>query len=205
MIVYVIGLIAQLFFSSRILIQWVMSEREKKIVSPTIFWILSMLGSYLLFIYGWLRDDFSILLGQIISYYIYIWNINLKGYWSTLAFPIRAVLLGTPWLAVGIVLRDYDSFVQQFFQQEDIPLWTIIMGSAGQVIFTLRFVYQWVTTLKTKKADLPIAFWIFSLLGSGIIIAYAILRYDPVLIIGQSFGFIAYIRNVILGVKHTRK
>lgn len=204
MIIYVIGLLAQLFFSSRILVQWVMSERQKKIVSPTLFWVLSMMGSYLLFIYGWLRDDFSILLGQVISYYIYIWNLNLKGYWSTLPLPLRAVLLGTPWLAVGIVMRDFDAFMQQFFLQDDIPLWMIVMGSAGQVIFTLRFVYQWVMTLRTKKADLPIGFWVFSLLGSSIIISYAILRRDPILIIGQSFGFIAYTRNVILGVQHAR-
>ncbi len=201
MIIYVIGLLAQLFFSSRILVQWIMSEREKKIVSPTLFWILSMLGSYLLFIYGWLRDDFSILLGQLIAYYIYIWNLNLKGFWSSIPLPLRAVLLGTPWLAVGIVMRDFDGFVQQFFQQKEVPLWMIIMGSAGQIIFTLRFVYQWIITLKTKKAELPIGFWIISLVGSSIIIAYAVLRRDPVLILGQSFGFIAYTRNVILGVQ----
>ena len=60
------------FFSARILIQWILSERAKEIVSPAIFWILSIAGSYLLFIYGWCRDDFSIILGQVFSYYIYI-------------------------------------------------------------------------------------------------------------------------------------
>ena len=70
--IYVIGFLAQLLFSARLLLQWIMSEKAKKVVSPSIFWKLSLLGSYLLFMYGWLRNDFAIILGQLISYYIYI-------------------------------------------------------------------------------------------------------------------------------------
>ena len=73
--IYVIGLIAQLFFSGRMMVQWILSEKNKEIVSPTLYWVFSLIGSYLLCIYGWLRDDFSIILGQFISFYIYIWNI----------------------------------------------------------------------------------------------------------------------------------
>ena len=77
--IYVIGFLAQVFFSARILLQWILSERAKKVISPAIFWQLSIVGSYLLFVYGWLRDDFAIILGQIISYYIYIWNSGQKA------------------------------------------------------------------------------------------------------------------------------
>ena len=66
--IYVIGFLAQVFFSARILLQWILSERAKKVISPAIFWQLSIVGSYLLFVYGWLRDDFAIILGQIILY-----------------------------------------------------------------------------------------------------------------------------------------
>ena len=59
-----------------------MSERKKKVVSPTIFWVLSLMASYMFFIYGWLRDDFAIMFGQVISYYIYMWNLKVKGVWS---------------------------------------------------------------------------------------------------------------------------
>ena len=65
--IYVIGFLAQVFFSARILLQWILSERAKKVISPAIFWQLSIVGSYLLFVYGWLRDDFAIILGQIIT------------------------------------------------------------------------------------------------------------------------------------------
>ncbi|MDE6482591.1 MAG: lipid-A-disaccharide synthase N-terminal domain-containing protein, partial [Rikenellaceae bacterium] len=66
-IVFAIGILAQILFSGRMILQWILSERAKKVVSPSIFWILSMAGSYMLFIYGWIRDDFAIILGQIIS------------------------------------------------------------------------------------------------------------------------------------------
>ncbi len=72
--IYVIGLLAQLFFGARTVLQWILSERAKKVLSPSIYWILSILGAYLFFIYGWLREDFAIIFGQIISYYIYNWN-----------------------------------------------------------------------------------------------------------------------------------
>lgn len=77
-LVYAIGFIAQGFFSARILTQWILSERAKKVLSPNIFWIFSLTGSVLLFIYGWLRDDFSIIFGQLITYYIYISGICIQ-------------------------------------------------------------------------------------------------------------------------------
>lgn len=82
--IYAIGFLAQAFFSARIIIQWVLSERAKRVVSPAAYWVCSLAGSYLLFVYGWLRDDFAIILGQMVSYYIYLWNLNAKGIWGRL-------------------------------------------------------------------------------------------------------------------------
>ncbi len=65
--IYLIGFLAQAFFSARILFQWILTERAHKVVSPTIYWVLSMAGAYLLFLYGWMRNDFSIILGQLIA------------------------------------------------------------------------------------------------------------------------------------------
>lgn len=70
----IIGFAAQALFSARMLVQWILSERAKRVLSPTIFWALSLLGSILLCLYGWLRADFAIILGQIFSYYIYIYG-----------------------------------------------------------------------------------------------------------------------------------
>ena len=196
--IYVIGFLAQVFFSARILLQWILSERAKKVISPAIFWQLSIVGSYLLFVYGWLRDDFAIILGQIISYYIYIWNLDKKHQWKKLPFIIRTLLLLTPVAAILYMLKDESAFVDQFFRNEKIPLWLLIYGSMGQIIFTLRFVYKWIYSKRKDESLLPIGFWVISLLGSLIIVSYAIYRRDPVLILGQSTGLIAYSRNIYL-------
>ena len=196
--IYVIGFLAQVFFSARILLQWILSERAKKVISPAIFWQLSIVGSYLLFVYGWLRDDFAIILGQIISYYIYIWNLDKKHQWKKLPFIIRTLLLLTPVAAILYMLKDASAFVDQFFRNEKIPLWLLIYGSMGQIIFTLRFVYQWIYSKRKDESLLPIGFWVISLFGSLIIVSYAIYRRDPVLILGQSTGLLAYSRNIYL-------
>ncbi len=198
---YAIGFLAQAFFSARILFQWALSEKAKRVVSPSIYWVLSLFGAYLLFIYGWIRDDFAIILGQLVSYYIYLWNLKEKGIWAKLHLLLRCLLLATPAVALCMVLHNVPAFVADFFQNEKVPLWLLLFGSMGQIIFTLRFVYQWYVSSRLKMSVLPAGFWIISLVGSGIIIAYGIYRSDPVLILGQSFGFLAYVRNLVIGYK----
>lgn len=199
LIIYGIGFLAQLFFSARIIVQWIKAEKTKTMASPTAFWVLSILGSWLFFLYGWLRDDFSIVLGQFISFYIYLWNLNLKGVWTRLPWLLRAFLFLTPVVIAGLMLRDAQALVQSFFRNKDLPLGLVIFGSAGQIIFNLRFIYQWFYSLRTRESALPMGFWLISLVGSGVIIAYGVYRLDPVLILGQSFGFAAYCRNLIIG------
>ncbi len=198
---YAIGFLAQAFFSARILFQWALSEKAKRVVSPAIYWVLSLFGAYLLFIYGWIRDDFAIILGQLVSYYIYLWNLKEKGIWVKLHLLLRGLLLATPAVALCMVLHNVPAFVADFFQNEKVPLWLLLFGSMGQIIFTLRFVYQWYVSSRLKMSVLPAGFWVISLVGSGIIIAYGIYRSDPVLILGQSFGFLAYVRNLVIGYK----
>lgn len=196
--IYIVGFLAQLLFSARLLFQWIMSEKAKKVVSPSIFWKLSLAGSYLLFIYGWLRDDFAIILGQLIAYYIYIWNLDKKESWKKVPLIVRYTLFLTPVAAVLYMLKDVPAFVDQFFRNEDIPMRVLIFGSLGQIIFTLRFVYQWLYSRRKNESVLPLGFWLISLTGSVIIVAYAVYRRDPVLLLGQSTGLLVYSRNIYL-------
>ena len=200
-IIYSIGFAAQFFFAGRTLFQWLDSEKKKKVTSPSAYWGLSVIAAFLMFLYGVLRDDFSIILGQFITYFIYLWNLDAKGVWKKLGKALQAVLLLTPVVALILLFRDAGTFVQNMFRNESIPLWLVLFGSAGQVIFTLRFVYQWFYSHKRHESLLPAGFWIISLIGSGVIIAYGIFRKDPVLILGQSFGFLAYVRNLMIGSK----
>lgn len=204
-LILAIGFLAQGFFSARILVQWVMSERARKVLSPSLFWILSVAGAYLLCLYGWLRNDFAIVLGQFISYYIYLWNLNIKGLWPRVPRLLRAVLLLTPVVAALFVMNNAGAFVARFLHNEEVPLWLLLYGSAGQILFTLRFVYQWLYSRNEGTSQLPAGFWLISLLGSLSIVSYGIIRADAVLIVGQSFGLVAYIRNLcILGKKEPK-
>ena len=197
-IVFGIGFLAQALFSARLVIQWLLSEKARKVVSPTSYWQISILASYLLFVYGWLRDDFAIILGQYISYYIYIWNLNTKNHWKELPAFIRLVLLLTPVLGIIYLLLTWDINGPRLFRNANIPLGLLIFGSMGQIIFTFRFIYQWFYSRHKGESVFPVTFWVLSLLGSAIIVSYGIYRSDPVLILGQSAGFIAYIRNLFI-------
>lgn len=196
-----VGLMAQLLFSARLLVQWIASERAKRVLSPTLFWQLSMAASFLLCIYGWLRNDFAIILGQFISYYIYIWNLKAKNSWDNLSLVMRIVFKFLPLAAVLYLIGDAKHTLNHLFYQEKIPVSLILFGIAGQFTFTLRFIYQWLYSRKVGNSVLPLGFWVISLTGSAMIISYAIIRRDPVLILGQSIGFITYIRNIMIGCK----
>lgn len=203
--IFLIGFISQVLFFTRTLLQWILSERAKKVLSPTIYWVLSIIASYLFCIYGWFRNDFSILLGQIISYYIYIWNLNENRVWYRVHPLLRTILILTPVAAIGYVFKNGHYFVENFLSHPNIPLWLLVFGSLGQIIFTLRFIYQWIYSMRRNESLLPLGFWLISLIGSGIIVIYGMIRLDPVLILGQSVGFIAYTRNIILFRKEIKK
>lgn len=202
-IVIGIGAIAQILFSSRLILQWLLSEKHKKILTPVLFWELSLLASFLLFLYGYLRDDFAIMLGQVITYYIYIRNIQLQHQWKKFPKLLRLFIYAFP---VIILLYGYNNGVydrEKLFHNENIPTWLFWLGIISQMLFTFRFVYQWLYSERRKESHLPLGFWIISLSGSFLILVYAVFRRDPVLLAGQLTGFIVYLRNIIIIQKHT--
>lgn len=196
-----IGFLAQGLFSSRIIVQWITSERQRKIITPSLFWKLSLLASFLLFVYGYLRNDFAIMLGQSLTYFIYIRNLQLQGEWQKAPRYIRWFLWGFPLLILIYFYNNSTYDIQNLFSSEEMPLWLLILGSIAQVVLTFRFIYQWIYCERKKESTLPLGFWILSLLGSILILIYAVFRRDPVLLVGHSAGSIIYIRNIILSRK----
>jgi len=83
--------------------------------------------------------------------------------------------------------------------------WLLVLGFTGQIIFGLRFLIQWICSEVKKESHIPIAFWYFSLIGGVLLLSYAILRKDPVFILGQSMGLIVYIRNLRLIYKKKKQ
>ena len=197
-ITYGIGFLAQILFSSRLLVQWITSEKQRKVITPSTFWILSLIASFLLFIYGYLRLDFAIMFGQSLTYFIYIRNLQLQNQWQKIPKLLRYLLFVIP---VGIVVFYYNNNkidIELLFQNEAIPTWLLILGVIAQIIFTLRFFYQWLYSEKQKESTLPMGFWLLSLAGAFLILTYAIIRKDPVLFVGHLFGSVIYARNAYL-------
>lgn len=196
--VFVVGAAAQVLFSARLLVQWIRSERLQRVLTPEIFWELSLAASILMFLYGWLRNDFAIMVGQTLTYFIYIRNLQLQNRWQHFPLFFRAFLFGFPFMVVWYGYHNGHADIGRLFYNHAIPHWLIVWGVLAHLLFTLRFVYQWARSERRGHSHLPMGFWLISLLGSGMILIYAILRKDPVLFAGQAAGFVIYIRNIRL-------
>jgi len=78
-----------------------------------------------------------------------------------------------------------------------VTFW-ICVGFAGQLLFTSRFLVQWIASERMRESVMPVAFWWLSLGGGATLLSYALWRQDPVFILGQGMGLVVYIRNLIL-------
>ena len=74
----------------------------------------------------------------------------------------------------------------------------LVIGFVGQGLFASRFIVQWILSEKKGESYIPLIFWYLSIFGGIGLLIYAIFRKDPVIITGQSFGIIVYLRNLIL-------
>ncbi len=72
-----LGLLGQVLFFSRFLVQWLASEKTGKSVVPVSFWYLSIGGGGLLLFYAVWRKDPVIILGQLVGLFVYIRNLML--------------------------------------------------------------------------------------------------------------------------------
>ena len=74
----------------------------------------------------------------------------------------------------------------------------LVLGFVGQALFFGRFLVQWIASERERKSVFPIVFWYFSIGGGTLLLIYAILRKDPVFILGQGGGLLIYTRNLFL-------
>lgn len=72
-----IGLIGQLLFFGRFVVQWLVSEKEGRSVMPISFWYLSLGGTLFLFAYSVYRVDPIFILGFSLNMLIYFRNLAL--------------------------------------------------------------------------------------------------------------------------------
>ncbi|MFQ5744461.1 MAG: lipid-A-disaccharide synthase N-terminal domain-containing protein [Acidobacteriota bacterium] len=79
-----------------------------------------------------------------------------------------------------------------------MQLFWLSLGFTGQAAFSARFLIQWLASERAGRSIVPTPFWIFSVLGSSLLLTYAIHLQDPVFILGQSAGLGIYLRNLYL-------
>ncbi|HKI90199.1 MAG TPA: lipid-A-disaccharide synthase N-terminal domain-containing protein [Draconibacterium sp.] len=194
--IYALGFLAQILFFTRTIAQWFKSEQEGEVISPVVYWQISLVGSILMLTYGILRNDFAIVIGQFLVYTIYIRNLQLKKAWQRMPWLSKILAIMIPLIYLGwlILSGNFNSI----FKNEDVSVFWMIWGTTAQLIFISRFFYQWIYSEKEKESLLPLGFWIISTIGSLMIFTYAVSRLDPVLFAAHSLGLFVYTRNILL-------
>jgi lipid-A-disaccharide synthase-like uncharacterized protein len=188
-----LGFVGQAMFGARTIAQWIIAEREGRIVSPVIFWVFSVIGASVFLLYGVLRHDPVIMLGQSIAFYIYVRNLQLKRAWKLIPVFVRIPILFIPPVLL-LYARSFDNPIA------DLNLTDLffIVGIIGQLLLNFRYFYQWYFSERAHKSLLPLGFWVISAVASIMVVVYSLYRDDIVLLIAQSAGLIAYIRNIYL-------
>src|SRR5262249_15234690 len=83
--------------------------------------------------------------------------------------------------------------------------WWVLLGYVAQIMFTMRFLVQWIASERAGKMVMPIAFWFFSIGGGLLLLFYALYIRDPVFILGQAFGVFVYARNLFFELRDRRR
>lgn len=113
----------------------------------------------------------------------------------------------------GTVERlDSEAFAERLFESQSGKPWFyrllnisspvgiawVAFGLLGQILFTSRMIFQWMVSEKAKRSVVPVAFWWISLAGASMLLIYFIWRRDLVGVLGQSAGWLIYVRNLRL-------
>lgn len=72
----------------------------------------------------------------------------------------------------------------------------LLIGVGAQLLFASRMLVQWIASERERRSIVPPVFWWISIAGAVILLMYGFREREPVIILGQSFGFIVYARNL---------
>lgn len=181
-----IGLVAQLLFGMRFLVQWRAAEKAGSSITPKLFWHLSLAGNILLLLHSLIHLHFAMSLAQSLNGILSWRNLNLhRG-------TVMHVILMLLFTAFSVMA--YFAF---HIPDAVLPTGIHLFGMIGIIAFGMRFWVQWWQTENNKSGQLTESFWWISLFGaisSGI---YFFITEDWVNFIGPLFGLIPYSRNLL--------
>jgi len=184
--VLAVGFAGQGLFGLRTVLQWISSEKARRSVLPPWYWPVSLAGSACVVTYALLRDDAVFLLSALPQSFIYARNIFIRraAGRARLAPSAAAIAAFLVWAALARpVLPE--------------PIWAAL-GLTGSLLWSGRFLVQWWVSERRGVSTLPALFWWISLVGTVLMLAYALHRVDPVMIAGYALGPIPYLRNLML-------
>ena len=81
---------------------------------------------------------------------------------------------------------------------EPWEMWLVAFGVLAQVLFFCRWIVQWLASEQRGESHVPMGFWWLSLAGASLLLVYFALRGEPVGLLGQSVGWMVYLRNIML-------
>lgn len=126
----------------------------------------------------------------------HFWYFSLAGSVLLLAYAIHRrdpVIMAGQIVGLAIYLRNIRFVCLELMRD----FWTLF-GFVGQLIFAGRFVVQWWAIERARRSLMPKAFWYLSIFGSMMLLVYAIMVRDPVIIMGRALGLVVDIRNLMV-------
>ncbi len=103
-------------------------------------------------------------------------------------------------ISIGHAVSDYiyDVFVLKF------DFW-LAFGIIAQLLFTARFLVQWLVSEREGNSVMPLSFWYFSMAGGAMTLVYGIVKREPIIIMGQALAVVIYVRNLMLIFRNRKR
>lgn len=192
------GWLGQACFFSRFFVQWLASERAKSPVVPRSFWWLSLGGAVLMSAYALGRGTDLLLFGFAVGGAIAARNLLLTR--TRTCFDLRWF---APIALVFLAGLLWSELADGELAQAGSRSW-LAVGVLGQILWTARFPLQWILSERAGRSHFPPVFWWLSLLGNGLLLAYALHLGDPVFVLGYLPGPLIQARNLVLAQRAPR-
>lgn len=193
----VLGWAGNACFCSRFLLQWIDAERSGSNRASTGFWITSLVGTVLLGAYTAERGHAILLAGFVTNGILYVRNLDIalrpRRVRARASAPATLFALSCVGVLVAATVADAATTPLDRAHRA----W-LVCAVVGQAIWGSRFALQWWYSERAGRSHFPVAFWLVSLAGNVLLLAYAIHLADAILIAGLLPGPVMQLRNLAL-------
>lgn len=187
--------VGQLCFAGRILLQWWRSEQAGRSVAPRGYWTWSLVGALFGSVGAAGQGERLLIPAFVISGALYLRNWLLSSHTGE---PRRVARFGGWWAAILGLLASALLIVLAPENDAGAPWIWLVLGVAGQTVWSLRFVLQWWSSERAGVSHFPASFWWLTLIGAFCNLAYTLWLGQPEFVIAYLFSWWPPIRNLQL-------